>query len=117
MALPASGSISLSQVNTELGIASTTAISMNQTNVRSLFGVASGVISMSNGYGKSSFTAITGQYNGQYQSGSATSSYSFGSVNFGTVSASRRVVIAAGWNGGTTNVLLSSATIGVLRLQ
>ena len=53
MTLPASGAISLSQVNTELGIASTTAISLNQTNVRTLFGKPSGVISMSDGYGKS----------------------------------------------------------------
>jgi hypothetical protein len=42
----------MSQVNTELGIASTTLISLNQTNVRALAGVPSGVISLSNLWGK-----------------------------------------------------------------
>jgi len=53
MTLPASGPISLSQVNTELQLSSTATISLNDTNVRTLFGVPSGAISMSNGYGKS----------------------------------------------------------------
>ena len=54
MALPASGAISLGQVNTELGISpSTTSINMNQASVRTLFAVASGPIAMSNGHGKS----------------------------------------------------------------
>lgn len=61
MPLPASGSISLSQVNVELGVASTTAISMNQATVRTLFGVPSGAISMSNGYGKSAGPTVIGQ--------------------------------------------------------
>lgn len=52
MTLPASGPISLNAVNVELQLSGTTTISMNQTNVRTLFGVPSGTISMSNGYGK-----------------------------------------------------------------
>jgi len=52
MALPASGAISLNQVNVELGSAGTTSINMNQSTVRTLFGVSSGAIAMSNGYGK-----------------------------------------------------------------
>lgn len=43
----------MSQVNTELGLAATTTISLNQANVRTLAGVPSGQISMSNLYGKS----------------------------------------------------------------
>lgn len=53
MTLPASGAISLNQVNTELGLSATATISMGSTNVRTLFGVTSGAISMSNGWGKS----------------------------------------------------------------
>lgn len=56
MTLPSSGAISLSNVDTELGLSSTAQISMNCTNVRTLFGVPSGAISMSNGYGKSNIT-------------------------------------------------------------
>lgn len=52
MALPSSGQLSLSQVNTELGLTATTAISLGQTNVRALFGVSSGAVSISNGWGK-----------------------------------------------------------------
>ena len=40
MPLPSSGAISLSQVNVELGRTSTATISMNETAVRNLFGVA-----------------------------------------------------------------------------
>ena len=47
MALPASGAISLNQVNIELGNAETAQISLNDAVVRALFGKASGAISMS----------------------------------------------------------------------
>lgn len=53
MTLPASGVITMAQVNTELGLSSTANITLNDTAVRNLFGVTSGAISMSNGYGKS----------------------------------------------------------------
>ncbi len=59
MALNASGEISLGgpvvgqSVNLELGKLATALISMNDSDLRSLFGVASGQISMSDGYGKS----------------------------------------------------------------
>ena len=66
MTLPASGAISLNNVNVELGLSGTTSINMNQATVRTLFAVASGAISMSDGYGKSntfSFTISSGQTN------------------------------------------------------
>jgi len=62
MALPASGAISLSAVNTELGLSSTATISLNDAAVRTLFGVASGAIDMDDGYGKSNRVAIAVTY-------------------------------------------------------
>lgn len=53
MTLPSSGVISMNDVNVELDRSGTTTISLNDTNVRALAGVASGQISMSNLYGKS----------------------------------------------------------------
>ena len=53
MTLPSSGPIGMSQINVELAIPATTTISLNQTNVRALAGVPSGIISLSNFYGKS----------------------------------------------------------------
>lgn len=60
MALPTAGSaISLNQVNVELALTGTTAIQMNQTNVRTLFAKPSGAISMSDGHGKSNAPTVT----------------------------------------------------------
>tara|TARA_R110002126_G_scaffold95593_1_gene224493 strand:- start:1349 stop:2275 length:927 start_codon:yes stop_codon:yes gene_type:complete len=69
MALPASGQITLNQVNVELGLSGTAQIGMNDAAVRALFGIASGEIEMSDGYGKSSETLLTsaGNVNGQAQ--------------------------------------------------
>jgi hypothetical protein len=69
MALPASGQISLNDVNVELGNSATAQIGLGDAAVRGLFGVASGQISMSDGYGKASETVLTsaGLVNGQKQ--------------------------------------------------
>lgn len=58
MTLP-SGQISLSQVNTELGYSSTAQINMGATAVRTLAGVPSGAIAMSNLQGKSAADTIS----------------------------------------------------------
>lgn len=60
MALPDAGnSISLQQVNVELGNTGTDGINMGGSAVRGLFGVSSGAIDMSDGYGKSSEIGLT----------------------------------------------------------
>jgi len=84
MTLPVSGPISLSAVNTELGLSATATISLNQASVRGLAGVPSGAISLNNLYGKSNvfaFTISTNQTNANL----------------------RTLALAAGW-GGTAAV-------------
>ncbi len=56
MTLPLSGIIKLSQVNVELSRTSSTAVSLNQTPVRTLAIKPSGKISMSDLYGKAAYT-------------------------------------------------------------
>lgn len=58
MALP-TGTLSMSQVNVELGRSSTALISLGETAVRGLAGVASGAIGMNSLRGKSSAFALT----------------------------------------------------------
>ena len=60
MPLPSSGRIKLSDVNTELGLASTTRVSLNQASVRTLLGVGSGRIRLAaDGYGKANRVALS----------------------------------------------------------
>jgi len=81
MTLPASGPLSMSQVNSELALVSTTQLSFSQTVLRTLAGVLSGDISMSSLRGKSNRKSIsltvnasTNEYN-VYSSASATGNY------------------------------------------
>jgi len=53
MALQSSGAISINNINVELGQSGTTSSSLGQASFRTLAGVASGTISMSDFYGKS----------------------------------------------------------------
>jgi len=53
MTMPSSGTISLSQANSELGLAATTGQSLGSGAIRTLAGVPGGTISMSDLYGKS----------------------------------------------------------------
>ena len=70
MTLPASGAISLFAVNDELGLSHSAQIGLLCTNVRTLFGVASGAVGLQTGYGKSN-TSVPGAPTGV--SASATS--------------------------------------------
>lgn len=104
MALPASGAISLNQVNVELGLSGTAQISMNSAAVRGLFAVASGAISMSDGYGKAS-------------------QFSFSITSNQTNADLRSLAIAAGWDQSTelvaninSGVIISSNSTGTAAL-
>lgn len=59
MTLQSSGAISLSNVNTELGRSATATISLGEAAVRTLAGVPSGPISLSDLYGKSNAPPVT----------------------------------------------------------
>jgi hypothetical protein len=59
MPLPLSGAISFNDINVELGVAGTTTASLNQASYRTLAGVPSGAISMSDFYGKANQFAFT----------------------------------------------------------
>jgi len=79
MTLPVSGAISFNNINVELGVSGTTQASLGQATYRTLAGVASGAISMSNFYGKAnqfSFTISSNQTNANLRS----------------------LAVAAGWN-------------------
>lgn len=82
MTLPASGAISFNNINVELGVAGTTTASLGQASYRTLAGVPTGAITMSNFYGKAnqfSFTIGSNQTNANLRS----------------------LALAAGWNGTT----------------
>lgn len=111
MALPASGSISLSDVNVELGSPSSTTRALNDAAVRTLFGVASGTISMSNGYGKSNtptynltISANTNDYN--IRSAAISAGWP------GSVDANVNVTINPGVFVGSTSTGSSAFSIG-----
>lgn len=59
MALPSTGTLSMSQVNTELSLSSTANINLGRSDVRGLAGVASGAIAFSNLRGKSAGATVT----------------------------------------------------------
>lgn len=83
MTLPTTGSISLSAVNAELGRASAAAISLGETAVRNLAGIATGAISLGNLRGKSSGTTVT-VYESSYSTGGKVPVVYYGYAGTGT---------------------------------
>jgi hypothetical protein len=59
MTLPTSGAISFYNINAELGYSNTAQLSLGNTAVRTLFGIATGPICMNSGHGKSN-TSVPG---------------------------------------------------------
>jgi hypothetical protein len=126
MALPSSGAISLNNVNVELGLSGTTSINMNQASVRTLFGVASGVISMSNGYGKSnrvtSSATISANTTNYTLNTAKASGYSAGKTDF-TLTINSGVYVYSGstgsyaltvdtsWAAGDTVTIINNGTM------
>jgi hypothetical protein len=94
MALPASGALAISQISVELGRANTATTNLNEAAVRTLAGVASGAISISNFYGKSSGFALTIASN--------TNNYNL-----------RSAAVAAGWPGSTDTSVTVTLNPGV----
>lgn len=89
MALPAAGAISLNDVNVELGLTATATITMNDSAVRTLFGIASGAIDMNTGHGKSNRAAI---------------SYTFAS---NATNQSLNITSISGYNAGKSDVTIT----------
>jgi len=86
MTLPASGALSMSQVNTELSLSSTAAISLGSSGVRGLAGIASGAINMNALHGKSASSVTIAMSVAPYitagnanTSGSVTASFTLNS--------------------------------------
>ena len=115
MALPASGAISLNDVNVELGRSGTTTITMNDSVVRTLFGVASGTIDMNTGHGKANeFTATISSNqtnlnlrtwalaNGWGGTSKATITVGSGVYIYSTSTGNAGLTIDGSWPGGIT---------------
>jgi hypothetical protein len=105
MTLPASGAISLNNVNVELGLTATAQIGLNDAAVRDLFGVASGVITMADGYGKLHGMVATGgtiTTDGDYKVHTFNSSGTFTVTTQGSNPVADFLVIAGGGGAGNS---------------
>lgn len=108
MTLPASGSLTIAQIATELGRTGTQIIPDN--GWRTLAGKAAGasITIPTDYYGKSRATRQELSSPNDID-GSQTSNFT---MSFGEVGPSRRIAVAVHWCAGATNLTLSSATIG-----
>ena len=111
MTLPSAGNpISLRQVNVELDLTATAAISMGSSAVRGLFGTSSGAIDMSDGYGKSSesFIAASGGSTStssgyKYHVFTSSGTFTVNTIGSSTDSNSLEYLVVAGGAAGGNN--------------
>lgn len=109
MTLPV-GTISLNDVNVELGLSGTTTISMNQTSVRTLAGVPSGQISMSNLQGKSNVVVPAGLIVPLYNTSSTPSGWSDFTAPNGRLIVGAGSSYSSGSTGGSSTATISGTT-------
>lgn len=109
MALPSSGVITMDQVNTELGLPSSSLITLNDGAVRALANVPSGAISMDNLHGKQVPTLVNTASPGS--TGSTSATINFGSVSTGSAAANRTIIVLVVGNSGTGNRGINTATL------
>lgn len=105
MATPSTGKISLDDINIELGYPSKTPRSLNDSELRKLLGVASGQISLSQGYSKSQVITLNAQYSGTDINGYKYAIFGWTSTGTITVSAGRKyieyILVGGGGAGGS----------------
>ena len=124
MALPSSGSISLNQVNVELGNSGTATINMGSSAVRGLFDRASGSIGMGHGHGKANATALTISSNvnnydigasaiaaGGDKSTSVTLTINSGVTVGSTSAGTAAMYTGTGWSSGTIITITNNGSI------
>jgi hypothetical protein len=113
MALPSSGPISFNAINVELGQPGATSANLNQSSYRTLAGVPSGAISLSNFYGKANQFTLTissnqANYNlrsaavaaGWGQSSKVVATINSGVYVYSTSTGSAGLTIDGTWPGG-----------------
>lgn len=101
MTLQASGAISFSNINVELGRSATATLSMNDEALRTLSGVASGTVTLNNCYGKTNIPGYAlwswgSSYYGE--SGQGTTSSSSSPIQVGALTTWRQVSASDGYS-------------------
>jgi len=105
MPLQPSGSISLSDVNQELGYASNAGISLNDSAVRNLFARLTGSVSLTDGYSKAQTVTAVAQFTGTDLDGYKYALYGTLTTGSFTVSVGQKsidyIVVGGGGAGGS----------------